>query len=130
MRGVLEAQGIPTTLDGLPTGILGNVFQAGEDRWGDILVPSDQAEDARALPPRRAGEHSDESPDKGNMGMRIQVVAAGVAAALLFALGGHAARAQGIRVIRPAHGAIVRETVQVKVAPGDLPPDGYVRDLH
>lgn len=49
VRGVLEAQGIPTTLDGLPTGILGNVFQAGEDRWGDILVPAHQAEDAHAL---------------------------------------------------------------------------------
>ena len=49
VRGVLEAQGIPTTLDGLPTGILGNVFQAGEDRWGDILVPADQAEEASAV---------------------------------------------------------------------------------
>ena len=49
VRGVLEAQGIPTTLDGLPTGILGNVFQAGEDRWGDILVPGHQADEARAL---------------------------------------------------------------------------------
>ncbi len=49
VRGVLESQGIPTTLDGLPTGIMGNVFQAGEDRWGDILVPKDQAEEARAV---------------------------------------------------------------------------------
>lgn len=49
VRGVLEAQGIPTTLDGLPTGILGNVFQAGEDRWGDILVPAGQAEEAQAI---------------------------------------------------------------------------------
>jgi hypothetical protein len=49
VRGVLEAQGIPTMLDGLPTRTLGNVFQAGEDRWGDILVPAGQAAEARAL---------------------------------------------------------------------------------
>ncbi|MBV9849931.1 MAG: DUF2007 domain-containing protein [Armatimonadetes bacterium] len=49
VRGLLEAQGIPTTLDGLPTRALGNVFQAGEDRWGDILVPAGQADEARAL---------------------------------------------------------------------------------
>ena len=49
VRGILEAQGIPTALDGLPTGILGNVFQAGEDRWGDILVPADQADAARMI---------------------------------------------------------------------------------
>ncbi len=49
VRGVLEAQGIPTMLDGLPTRTLGNVFQAGEDRWGDILVPAGQAGEARAL---------------------------------------------------------------------------------
>ena len=49
VRGVLEAQGIPTTLDGLPTGIMGNVFQAGEDRWGDILVPAAQADEARTI---------------------------------------------------------------------------------
>ncbi len=49
VRGVLEAQGVPTMLDGLPTRTLGNVFQAGEDRWGDILVPAGQAEEARAL---------------------------------------------------------------------------------
>jgi hypothetical protein len=49
VRGVLEAQGIPTTLDGLPTRILGNVFDVGEDRWGDILVPADFAEEARQI---------------------------------------------------------------------------------
>jgi hypothetical protein len=49
VRGVLESQGIPTMLDGLPAPILGNVFQAGEDRWGDILVPAGQAQEARAL---------------------------------------------------------------------------------
>lgn len=49
VRGLLEAQGIPTTLDGLPTRTLGNVFQAGEDRWGDILVPASVAAEARSL---------------------------------------------------------------------------------
>ena len=129
VRGVLEAQGIPTTLDGLPTGILGNVFQAGEDRWGDILVPADQADAGASDPPRRAGQRSTErltAQKKGKTGMRIQVVAASVGTALLFSLAGTGARAQDIHVIRPAHGAIVRETVQVKVASGDLPSEGYV----
>ena len=58
--------------------------------------------------------------------MRIAIVAATAGAALLFALAGTGAQAQTIHVVRPAHGAIVRETVQVKVAPSDLPPDGYV----
>ena len=58
--------------------------------------------------------------------MRIQVVAASVGTALLLSLAGGAARAQVIHVVRPAHGAIVRETVPIKVAASDLPADGYV----
>lgn len=58
--------------------------------------------------------------------MKIHVVAGSAGAALLLSLAGGAARAQGIHVLRPAHNAIVRETVQVKVAPNDLPPGGYV----
>ena len=57
--------------------------------------------------------------------MRLSNVASAVMTALLFAGAGAVARAQEIHVIRPAHGAIVRETVQVKVAPSDLPADGY-----
>ena len=47
VRGVLEASGIPVVFDGLPSPILGNVFQAGETRWGDLLVPAGQADEAR-----------------------------------------------------------------------------------
>ena len=48
VRGVLEASGIPAVFDGLPSPILGSVFQAGETRWGDILVPARLAEQASA----------------------------------------------------------------------------------
>ncbi len=40
VRGVVEAAGIPVTFDGLPAPIMGSVFQAGESRWGDLLVPA------------------------------------------------------------------------------------------
>ena len=48
VRGVIEAAGIPVTFDGLPAPMLGNVFQAGETRWGDLLVPAQDADNARA----------------------------------------------------------------------------------
>ena len=48
VRGVLEASGIPAVFDGLPSPILGNIFQAGETRWADILVPSRLADQASA----------------------------------------------------------------------------------
>jgi len=48
VRGLLEAAGIPATFDGLPSPMLGNVFQAGETRWADILVPVRLADQARA----------------------------------------------------------------------------------
>ena len=48
VRGLLEAAGIPATFDGLPAPMLGNVFQAGETRWADILVPARLADQARA----------------------------------------------------------------------------------
>ena len=48
VRGVLEASGIPVVFDGLPSPTLGSIFQAGETRWGDLLVPAGQAEEARA----------------------------------------------------------------------------------
>lgn len=48
VRGLLEASGIPAVFDSLPTPILGNIFQAGESRWGDILVPARLADQARA----------------------------------------------------------------------------------
>jgi len=47
VRGVLEASGIPAVFDGLPAPILGSIFQAGETRWGDLLVPARLAEKAR-----------------------------------------------------------------------------------
>lgn len=49
VRGLLEGEGIPVVFDGLPTAIMGNVFQAGETCWGDVLVPASHAEQARAL---------------------------------------------------------------------------------
>ncbi|MBV9849932.1 MAG: hypothetical protein JO250_09690, partial [Armatimonadetes bacterium] len=59
--------------------------------------------------------------------MRIRVMAAASAgAALLSSLAGAAARAQGLHVIRPAHNAIVRETVAFRVPPSEAPPGGYV----
>ena len=48
VRGLLEAAGIPAIFDGLPAPIMGNVFQAGESRWADILVPARLADQARA----------------------------------------------------------------------------------
>ena len=48
VRGVVEAAGIPVTFDGLPTPIMGSVFQAAESRWGDLLVPASLADPARA----------------------------------------------------------------------------------
>lgn len=48
VRGLLEAAGIPATFDGLPAPMLGNVFQAGESCWADILVPARLADQARA----------------------------------------------------------------------------------
>ena len=48
VRGLLEAAGIPAVFDGLPSPMLGNVFQAGEARWADILVPARLADQARA----------------------------------------------------------------------------------
>lgn len=48
VRGLIEAAGIPAVFDGLPAPIMGNVFQAGESRWADILVPARLADQARA----------------------------------------------------------------------------------
>jgi len=48
VRGLIEAAGIPAVFDSLPAPIMGSVFQAGEARWGDILVPPRLADQARA----------------------------------------------------------------------------------
>lgn len=47
VRGVLEASGIPAVFDGLPSPIMGSIFQAGETRWADIMVPAALAAEAR-----------------------------------------------------------------------------------
>ncbi len=44
----------------------------------------------------------------------------------LTAVIGPAAQAQTLHVLRPITNAIVRETVPVRIAPGDLPAEGYV----
>ena len=54
------------------------------------------------------------------------VAVVGGTAALLLLGGVNHAQAQGITVSRPAANAIVRETVPIRVASRDLPPDGYV----
>lgn len=48
IRGVLEAEGIPVAFDNLSGPIMGSIFQSGETRWGDVLVPARMAEQARA----------------------------------------------------------------------------------
>ncbi|MDQ2687240.1 MAG: hypothetical protein M3Y28_05160, partial [Armatimonadota bacterium] len=57
---------------------------------------------------------------------RRLVLCFGLLAFILCFSAGRAARAQDIHVLRPVEGAIVRETVPVKIAPGDLPDNGYV----
>ncbi|BDI34357.1 hypothetical protein CCAX7_64080 [Capsulimonas corticalis] len=54
------------------------------------------------------------------------VAVVGGTAALLLLGGALGAHADGITVTRPAANAIVRETVPIRVASRDLPPDGYV----
>ena len=58
--------------------------------------------------------------------MRVTTVAAICAGSTLLSLMGVAAHAQGIHLIQPVQGAIVRETVPFRVASGDLPKGGYV----
>ncbi len=57
--------------------------------------------------------------------MRFSNVAASCATVALLSFAGGAS-AQTIHLIRPAQGAIVRETVPFRLAPGDLPAGGYV----
>lgn len=47
VRGLLEASGIPATINTLSSPALGGVFQPDEARWGDILVSASEAEAAR-----------------------------------------------------------------------------------
>lgn len=48
VRGLLEAEGIPAVFDDLSAPIMGSIFQSGETRWGDVLVPARLADEARA----------------------------------------------------------------------------------
>ena len=48
VRGLLEASGIPATINTLSSPALGGVFQSDETRWGDILVSASEAEAAQA----------------------------------------------------------------------------------
>lgn len=49
VMGVLEAAGIPASLDGIPSPIMGSIFNSSQARWGDVLVPEHLAADARAV---------------------------------------------------------------------------------
>lgn len=48
VRGVLQAAGIPVSFDSLPAPTMGNVFSVSEPAWGDVVVPVEYAEVARA----------------------------------------------------------------------------------
>jgi hypothetical protein len=48
VRGVLQAAGIPVSFDSLPAPTMGNVFSVSEPAWGDVVVPVEYAEAARA----------------------------------------------------------------------------------
>jgi hypothetical protein len=57
--------------------------------------------------------------------MRFSVLAASCASAAVLSFAG-SVQAQTLHLIRPVRGAIVRETVPFRVAPGDFPAGGYV----
>ncbi len=48
VRGVLQAAGIPVSFDSLPAPTMGNVFSVSETAWGDVVVPVEYAEAAKA----------------------------------------------------------------------------------
>ena len=47
VRGLVEASGIPATINPLSGPALGGIFQPDETRWGDILVSASEAEAAQ-----------------------------------------------------------------------------------
>lgn len=49
VRGLLEASGIPATINSLSGPALGGIFQPDETRWGDILVSASEAEAAQEV---------------------------------------------------------------------------------
>ncbi len=48
VRGLLEAEGIPAIFQDVAAGSFGSVFSVSAAHWADVLVPADQAEQARA----------------------------------------------------------------------------------
>ena len=48
VRGLVEAYGIPATINPLSGPALGGIFQSDETRWGDILVSASEAEAAQS----------------------------------------------------------------------------------
>ncbi|BDI34358.1 hypothetical protein CCAX7_64090 [Capsulimonas corticalis] len=49
IQGVLEAAGIPARLHDVAMRAMGNIFSAGEEGWGQVLVPANLAEQARQV---------------------------------------------------------------------------------
>lgn len=43
VKGILDAEGIMATFDGLQTKAWGNVFSAGESHWAHVMVPESLA---------------------------------------------------------------------------------------
>ena len=63
VRGLLEASGIPATINTLSSPALGGVFQPDETRWGDILVSAPEAEAARAAIAEATASGSEQSSE-------------------------------------------------------------------
>ena len=63
VRGLLEASGIPATINTLSSPALGGVFQSDETRWGDILVSASEAEAAQAAIAEATASGSDQSSE-------------------------------------------------------------------
>jgi hypothetical protein len=49
IRGLLESEGIDVMLKSLQVPWYDGVMRMGEGYWGDIMVPHEQAEQARAI---------------------------------------------------------------------------------
>ncbi len=66
VRGLLEASGIPATINTLSGLALGGIFQPDEARWGDILVSASEAEAAQAAIAEATATGSEQSSEAGS----------------------------------------------------------------
>jgi hypothetical protein len=63
VKGVLDAAGIPSSLDNLGGAVMGGIFSAGEQVWADIVVPAAYADAARQAIADAATENLDVDTD-------------------------------------------------------------------